>query len=149
MEQNPKNETPKEYPSYLFGGKPGRPKGSPNKSNLIQLEAARLARESPGIDAQMFLLKVMRDENEDMDRRIDAAKAVLPTTHARLAAIKVDNKQEVSVDWSPEQLYARLMEIMIRSGAIKTELLNQKAVQMLPSPEGIVPAGIELEGSEE
>ena len=146
MTQDGNNTTPKkQYPSYLFGGKPGRPRGTPNKATQIQLEAARLAREVPGIDAQAFLLRVMRDENEDMDRRIDAAKAVLPTTHARLAAIKMEPLTVNNVNLSPDELYGRLVEILVNSGAINPKLLT-KPVQMI---EGPVPAGVEIEEDED
>ena len=34
-----------------------------------------------------FLLKVMRDEEEEFDRRIDAAKSVAPYVHPKLAPV--------------------------------------------------------------
>jgi hypothetical protein len=34
-----------------------------------------------------FMLKVMRDEGEDLDKRLDAAKSVAPYVHPKLAPV--------------------------------------------------------------
>jgi len=124
-------------------GNPGRPEGVKNRTTLIALEAARVARENPGEMPVDYMLRIMRDKDVDDDRRDDMAKAAAQYLHPRLAAIKVEDKQQVTVGWSPDQLYSKLMEIMVRSGAIKKELLTQKAMELLPSPEEKDPAGVE------
>ena len=45
-----------------------------------------------GLTPMEFLLKVMRDEDEDMSRRIDAAKHVAPYVHPRLASVEHTGK---------------------------------------------------------
>lgn len=62
----------------------GRPKGSATKMN----EEARKAALSSGISPLDFLLAAMRDDRQEFDTRIDAAKAAAPYVHARLAQIQ-------------------------------------------------------------
>jgi hypothetical protein len=62
----------------------GRPRGSKTKKTA-QLLAAAAAGETP-VD---FLLRVMRDEAVDASVRMDAAKAVAPYLHPRLASTEV------------------------------------------------------------
>lgn len=66
----------------------GRQKGTPNRATAAK--AAEIA--ASGLTPLDFMLKVMRDEAEDIDRRCDMAKGAAPYVHARLAAIdaKVD-----------------------------------------------------------
>jgi hypothetical protein len=66
----------------------GRQKGVPNKRT-----AAKVAEvEASGLTPLDFMLNVMRDKEQAMDLRFDAAKAAAPYVHARLSAIdaKVD-----------------------------------------------------------
>ncbi len=66
----------------------GRQKGVPNKRT-----AAKVAEiEASGLTPLDFMLDLMRDKNQVMDLRFDAAKAAAPYVHARLSAIdaKVD-----------------------------------------------------------
>jgi hypothetical protein len=63
----------------------GRCKGSRNKRTVAQLEAMAAAGEMLPLD---HLLKIMRDENEDPDRRIWCAKAAAPYCHPKLASIE-------------------------------------------------------------
>lgn len=71
----------------------GRPPGAKNK---VTEEARRKALHA-GVSPLDFLLKIMRNENEDMPRRIDAAKAAIPFVHPKLQNIEaqVEGKQEV------------------------------------------------------
>lgn len=71
----------------------GRPPGAVNK---VAEEARRRAL-FKGVSPLEFLLKVMRDEGEDMPRRLDAAKAAIPFVHPKLQNIEaqIEGKQEV------------------------------------------------------
>jgi hypothetical protein len=62
----------------------GRQKGTPNKRT--QEVVARI--EASGLTPLDYMLKVMRDENEVLDVRLDAAKAAAPYVHPRLASIE-------------------------------------------------------------
>jgi hypothetical protein len=59
----------------------GRKKGSKNKRTKELLEKA----EAGGQSAIEFMLGVMRDPKNDLELRLDAAKAVAPYLHARRA----------------------------------------------------------------
>jgi hypothetical protein len=60
----------------------GRRKGTPNKATAAK--AAEIA--SSGLTPLDFMLKIMRDEGEAKDIRLDAAKAAAPYVHPRLAS---------------------------------------------------------------
>jgi hypothetical protein len=62
----------------------GRQKGTPNKRT--QEVVAKI--EASGLTPLDYMLKVMRDENELPDVRLDAAKAAAPYVHPRLATIE-------------------------------------------------------------
>ena len=62
----------------------GRQKGTPNKRT--QEVVAKI--EASGLTPLDYMLKVMRDENEVLDVRLDAAKAAAPYVHPRLASIE-------------------------------------------------------------
>jgi hypothetical protein len=49
--------------------------------------------EAAGISPLDFMLRIMRDEGQDMDRRCDMAKAAGPYVHAKLSS--VDAKLEI------------------------------------------------------
>jgi len=74
----------------MAGRKPGTPKtggrkkGSLNKRTREMLEKANNA----GLTPLEYLLSVMRNENEDEARRLDAAKAAAPYIHPRLTAVE-------------------------------------------------------------
>jgi hypothetical protein len=58
------------------GGKTGgRKKGSRNKATLIAEEAARVPLMNPGTLPLDYMLCLMRDESQPINRRIAAAKA--------------------------------------------------------------------------
>lgn len=83
----------------------GRPKGSRNKRNQELVDAVK----SEGITPLEYLLGVVRDEGEEIPRRIDAAKAAAPYCHARLQPVDHEgsNAQRVVVagafKWQPPQ----------------------------------------------
>ncbi len=62
----------------------GRAKGTKNKAS-VQREAEIKA---SGLTPLEFLLMQMRDEDQPMAVRIDAAKAVAPYVHPKLASIE-------------------------------------------------------------
>jgi hypothetical protein len=69
----------------------GRQKGSLNKrTTLMAVEAeAAVAGEMAEITPLAFLLKVMRDENEDMDRRVLCGKAAAQYMHPSLKSVEM------------------------------------------------------------
>jgi hypothetical protein len=80
-----------------WGGK--RPGAGPKKGAKYHFtqEAIRKAASAP--DAIMpleFMLAVIRNEDEDFDRRMDAAKAAAPYIHAKLA--QMEHKGSVSIE---------------------------------------------------
>lgn len=73
----------------------GRRKGSLNKTTQEQREAVL----STGITPLEYMISVMRDESNDFDKRLDAAKAAAPYVHPKLA--NIDLKAEHSGDVGP------------------------------------------------
>lgn len=74
-----------------MGGKrpgAGRKKGSPNK--VTAEKRAEIA--ASGLTPLEYMLKVMRDEDEDSHRRLSAAQAAAPYVHAKLSSIEVSGK---------------------------------------------------------
>lgn len=71
------------------GSRPGagRKAGSPNKATAArQAEVA-----ATGITPLDYLLSVMRNEEAEESKRIDAAKAAAPYVHPRLATTEIKN----------------------------------------------------------
>lgn len=64
----------------------GRKKGIPNKKTA-ELKSSV---ESSGITPLDYLINVMRDEINDQQVRMDAAKAAAPYVHSRLSAVEVN-----------------------------------------------------------
>lgn len=62
----------------------GRKPGSSTRMN----EEARQQALTGGISPLDFMLKILRDENQNPDARFEAAKAAAPYVHARLAAVE-------------------------------------------------------------
>lgn len=58
----------------------GRKKGVPNRRTAETLAAVR----EKGITPLEYLLDVMRNEDEEPERRLDAAKAAAPYCHQRM-----------------------------------------------------------------
>jgi hypothetical protein len=72
-------------------GKPvGRPKGSANKASVARAEEV----EASGLTPLDFMLGAMRDEEQPINIRLDAAKAAAQYVHPKLSAVEV--KAEVS-----------------------------------------------------
>jgi len=72
------------------GARPGagrRPGGRNRKQAAIASAAA-----DKGVSPVEFLLSVMRDEEQSMAMRTDAAKSVAPYLHPRLAAVEHSGK---------------------------------------------------------
>jgi len=70
----------------------GRKKGAATKIN----EKAREKAAEGGLMPLDYLLSIMRDENQPLDERKDAAKAAAPYVHAKLAAIEMSGKLGIS-----------------------------------------------------
>jgi hypothetical protein len=68
------------------GNRPGagRPKGVPNKANAERQAAIAAS----GLTPLDYMLAVLRDENADGQRRLEAAKSAAPYVHPRLASIE-------------------------------------------------------------
>jgi hypothetical protein len=66
----------------------GRKPGIGNKSNE---EARRLAAET-GETPLAYMLRIMRDDNTEPQRRDDMAKAAAPYVHAKLASVEHSGK---------------------------------------------------------
>ena len=69
------------------GARPGagRPKGAKDKLDREAAKAAALE----GVMPKDFLLNIVRDTGQPLDVRIEAAKAVAPYFHAKLASIEM------------------------------------------------------------
>lgn len=68
----------------------GSRKGIPNKATAAKAAAI----ESSGLTPLDFLLQVMRDQERDMDMRVDAGKAAAPYVHPKLANIELTGKDK-------------------------------------------------------
>lgn len=66
----------------------GRPKGAPNKASAERAAAVAESGQTP-VD---FMLEVMRDRSKEHAVRLDAAKAVAPYIHPKLANIEHTGK---------------------------------------------------------
>lgn len=69
----------------------GRPKGQPNKKTAEKVAAI----EASGLTPLEYMLRILRDESMDPDRRDWAAEKAAPYVHAKLSS--VDMKADVSV----------------------------------------------------
>jgi hypothetical protein len=110
----------------------GRQKGSRNKATLIAEEAARVALMNPGALPLDYMLAIMRDDAQSINRRIAAAKAAAPYCHPRLGPVPPPEEPPM-IDLTPEELEAKLVDILERSGAI-----NHHAVEALGIANGSV-----------
>lgn len=80
----------------------GRPKGA--RSRLTE---QAILKAGEGMTPLEFMLDVLRNEENEFDVRMDAAKAAAPYVHARLASVDqtVTHKQDAS-DYSRAELLA-------------------------------------------
>jgi len=72
------------------GARPGsgRKKGSPNKVTAEK----RAAIAASGLTPLDYMLTVMRDETEEVQRRLSAAQSAAPYVHAKLSSVEVSGK---------------------------------------------------------
>lgn len=78
----------------------GRKAGVPNKATIAR--QAEIA--SSGLTPLDYMLGIMRDEGNDVLTRMDAAKAVAPYVHPRLAAIEHSGGLAVSHESALDEL---------------------------------------------
>ena len=80
----------------VSGNPAGRPRGSKNRYALDK-RVRELAQ--TGESPLEVMLAVMRDPNEKIELRLDAAKAAAPYMHAKLKAIEVGGKEGEPIDY--------------------------------------------------
>jgi hypothetical protein len=83
----------------------GRQKGTPNKVTEAAREVIEQAT-ADGITPLEYMLRVLRDEGQDTERRDDMAKAAAPYVHPRLNSIEGgDPKKPVKqiIEWMPSE----------------------------------------------
>lgn len=71
--------------SPKFGG---RKKGTPNKATARKAEEIAAS----GLTPLDYMLSVLRDERQEDNVRLDAAKAAAPYVHPRLANVELNGK---------------------------------------------------------
>jgi hypothetical protein len=89
----------------------GRPKGAASKAN----EEARREAAATGETPQQYMLRVMRDEAADTDRRDRMAIAAAPYQHARLTAVEHMGKGGGPIEYS--DVRDRLAHLVDREAA--------------------------------
>jgi hypothetical protein len=100
----------------------GRTKGTPNVKTAEQVAAV----EASGLMPLDYMLGVMRNENEDAVRRLDAAKSAAPYVHARLSSIEhkgdADNPVEIKMQLNEavREFTGRIARVAVRRGAGET-----------------------------
>lgn len=84
------------------GSRPGagRKTGSATKRTREIADAAL----AEGLTPLEYMLKILRDESQAQDARMDAAKSAAPYIHPRLAAIEANIAASVSVGNMLDQL---------------------------------------------
>lgn len=88
------------------GSKPGerrggRQKGTPNKRTLAEREAIKAS----GLMPLDFMLDMLRNENQPIERRMWAADKAAPFLHRRLSdsRVTIDDKR-AEIDWPTAEL---------------------------------------------
>lgn len=77
----------------------GRKKGVKNKRTLVLERMVQQVKREAKIDGthpQDYLMKVLNDPTESKERKMDAAKTLMPYTCARLNAIDMSNSSTTS-----------------------------------------------------
>lgn len=87
----------------------GRVAGVPNKAT----QARQAAIAASGLTPLDYMLKLLRDESQPGDVRLDAAKAAAPYVHPRLAAVEMSGDVKLSAD----DVLAKLMADIASKGA--------------------------------
>jgi hypothetical protein len=105
----------------------GRKRGSPNQATKERQSRVAASGQTP-LD---YLLGVMRNEEADLEARLDAAKAAAPFVHPRLSG--VDIKDVTPHLRSLEEIDARLVELF--TGALRRRDRGRIAsLQKKPTP---------------
>ena len=86
-----------------------RKEGTPNKRTQALLAHATQAQAS-GLMPLDYMLSIMRDENEPLDRRMEMAIAATPYMHPKLRQVEVNGRHAVG----PSEELRRLLEIARR-----------------------------------
>ena len=114
----------------------GRQRGTPNKKTVARkAQEAAIAAEiedarSRGLEPLDFMLRIMRDETQDMQFRAQMAKAAAPYRHSQLSSVKHDGV----VDHAIRIVWAGMPAIS-GGGASAPQIENAEAVPALPPPE--------------
>ncbi len=80
----------------------GRPQGAASKMD----SEARAKAASEGITPLDYMLGVLRDQTNDRETRMDAAKAAAPYLHAKLAAVELSGNLKVNHEDALDELDA-------------------------------------------
>ena len=84
------------------GNPAGRPRGSKNRYALDRKVRAKLAR--TGESPLELMLEIMRDPNERMELRLDAAKSAAPFMHRRMPTAVEDTDPNQQLVFDPQAL---------------------------------------------
>lgn len=103
---------------------PGRPPGSPKtggrKAGVKNRASVKREAEvkAGGITPLEYMLKVMRDEAQDPDVRLDAAKSAAPYVHPKLATVKLEGDPEKPLEHriAVDAFTSRIARIAARNG---------------------------------
>ena len=87
---NSRKQRGRPFKTGVSGNPSGRPRGSRNKRSLANIEVAQASGQMP-LD---FLLLIMRNNTQPLERRLEAAKAAAPYCHARLASSEHSGSQD-------------------------------------------------------
>lgn len=68
----------------------GRKPGQPNKKTQEQIEAVK----AEGITPLDYMLRILRDEEQEPSVRLDAANKAAPYVHAKLSSIELGGKED-------------------------------------------------------
>jgi hypothetical protein len=72
----------------------GRKPGVPNRTTQEQREAVKAS----GLTPLEYMLKIMRDEDQDPSRRLHAANMAAPYVHAKLSSVEVSGKDGDAIE---------------------------------------------------
>jgi hypothetical protein len=104
-------------------GKPGRAKGHPKTGGRSKGGVDKIKREAilaaQGITPLDYMLAIVRNETEDKQVRLDAAKAAAPYVHARLQTTTLagDPEKPLKVETMSELEAARRLAFLMTKAA--------------------------------